>query len=212
MSTGCGAALRVAAAAGALAFVAGEASGQAEAISNSLWRRGHDGGRSMLADHVATQVGDVVTVIVREGQTVQDDGKMEVSKDSELDSSLDVFDIAPDAFSTLPALKYTSSRSIEGETKYSQKGKFEARLTAVVLDVKQNGTLLIEGRRTIHLDGDLKEMRVRGLVRPLDISSDNTIPSDRIANADILYEAEGARSKAVEKNWFERALDWIWPF
>ena len=212
MRTGSGAALRAAAVAGALAFVAGDACGQAEPVSNSLWRRGQEGGRSMLADHVATQVGDVVTVIVSEGQTVQDDGKMEVTKDSDLDSALEVFDIAPNTFSTLPALKYSSSRSVEGETKYSQKGKFETRLTAVVLDVKQNGALLIEGRRTVHLDGDLKEMHVRGLVRPLDISADNTVPSDRIANADILYEAEGARAEVVEKNWFEKALDWICPF
>ncbi len=180
--------------------------------SNSLWHRGGATPRATLADHTATQVGDVVTVIVSEGQTVQDDGKVAVSKDSSLDSALQVFDVKPNAFNTLPALKYASSRSVEGETKYSQKGKFETRLTAVVLDVKQNGTLLIEGRRTVHLDGDVKEMRVRGLVRPIDINADNTIASDRIANADILYEAAGGRADAVEKNWFERALDFLWPF
>jgi flagellar L-ring protein precursor FlgH len=207
-----GAARRAVLAAGALALAAVDASGQAPAQSSSLWLRGREHGRSMMADHVATRVGDVVTVVVSEGQTVQDDGKMEVSKESGLDSSLDIFDLKPSAFDTLPALKYSSARSIEGETKYSQKGKFETRLTAVVLDVKPNGALLIEGRRTIHLDGDLKEMRVRGLVRPIDIGADNTVPSDRIANADILYEAGGSRSKAVEKNWFESALDWLWPF
>jgi flagellar L-ring protein precursor FlgH len=161
---------------------------------------------------VAAQVGDIVTVIVSEGQTVQDDGKMEVSKESDLDSALGIFDVKPEAFNTLPALKYSSARAIEGETKYSQKGKFETRLTAVVLDVKSNGTLLIEGRRAVHIDGDLKEMRVRGFVRPIDIAGDNTIPSNRIANAEVRYDAEGSRAEAIEKNWFERALDFLWPF
>ncbi len=180
---------------------------------SSLWLRGEAGAaRSTLADHVAARVGDIVTVIVSEGQTVQDDGKVEVSKESELDSALELFDVKPEAFNTLPALKYSSARAVEGESKYSQKGKFETRLTAVVQDVKQNGTLLIEGRRAIHIDGDLKEMRVRGFVRPIDISGDNTIPSDRIANAEVRYEAEGSRSEVVEKNWFERALDFLWPF
>ncbi|MBM4013806.1 MAG: flagellar basal body L-ring protein FlgH [Planctomycetes bacterium] len=193
---------------------AGVASAQAPANSgNSLWLRGEAGAaRSTLADHVAAQVGDIVTVIVSEGQTVQDDGKMEVSKESGLDSALEIFDLKPETFNTLPALKYSSARAVEGETKYSQKGKFETRLTAVVQDVKPNGTLLIEGRRAVHIDGDLKEMRVRGFVRPIDIAGDNTISSDRIANAEVRYDAEGSRSEAVEKNWFERALDFLWPF
>lgn len=198
----------------ALALMAPAGRAQAAAAaSNSLWQRGQAGTmRTTLADHVATQVGDIITVVVSEGQTVQDDGKMQVSKDSSLDSALEVFDLKPEAFNTLPALKYSSGRSVEGETKYSQKGKFETRLTALVLDVKPNGALLIEGRRTIHLDGDVKEMRVRGFVRPIDIAADNTVPSDRIANADVLYESAGGRSEAVEKNLFERALDFIWPF
>ncbi len=187
---------------------------QAPANSGStLGLRGEAGAaRATLADPGAARVGDIVTVIVSEGQTVQDDGKVEVSKESELDSALELFDVKPEAFNTLPALKYSSARAVEGESKYSQKGKFETRLTAVVQDVKQNGTLLIEGRRAIHIDGDLKEMRVRGFVRPIDISGDNTIPSDRIANAEVRYEAEGSRSEVVEKNWFERALDFLWPF
>jgi flagellar L-ring protein precursor FlgH len=182
------------------------------AAAQSLWGKPGASRRGAIADHSALEVGDLLTVVVSEGQTVQDNGKMETSKTSALDSKLEVFDIAPNTFSTLPALKYSSGRSANGETKYSQQGKFETRLSAVVLDVKANGTLLIEGRRTIHLDGDLKEMRVRGLVRPVDIGFDNSVSSDRIADADILYVSEGGRSNVVHKNWFEKLLDVIWPF
>jgi flagellar L-ring protein precursor FlgH len=58
----------------------------------------------------------------------------------------------------------------------------------------------------------VKETRVRGLVRPVDIGSDNAVSSDRIADADILYDSEGGRSNVVHKNWFEKLLDVIWPF
>jgi flagellar L-ring protein precursor FlgH len=182
------------------------------ACAQSLWGRPGASKRGAIADHSALEVGDLVTVVVSEGQTLQDNGKLETKKDSALDSKLEVFDIKPNTFSTLPALKYTSGRSVNGETKYSQQGKFETRLSAVVLDVKPNGALLIEGRRTIHLDGDVKEMRVRGLVRPVDIGFDNSVSSDRIADADILYDSEGGRSNVVHKNWFEKLLDIIWPF
>ncbi len=187
----------------------GAASGQSSA---SLWARPGASRRGGIADHTALEVGDIVTIVVSEAQTVQDDGKMETSKSSSLDSSLQVFDVKPNAFNTLPALKYSSDRSVDGESKYSQKGKFETRLSAVVLDVKPNGSLLVEGRRTIHLDGDLKEIRVRGLVRPVDVRSDNSVSSDRIADADVLYDSDGGRSRAIEKNWFEIVLDFLWPF
>jgi flagellar L-ring protein precursor FlgH len=192
-----------------VAALAGAASGQS---AGSLWGRPGASSRSAIADHTALEIGDIVTVIVSEGQTVQDDGKLETSKASNLDTALEVFDVAPNTFSTLPALKYSSERSVDGETKYSQKGKFETRLSAVVLDVKPNGVLLVEGRRTIHLDGDLKEIRVRGLVRPVDIRADNSISSDRIGDADILYDSDGGRSRSIEKNWLENLLDFLWPF
>jgi flagellar L-ring protein precursor FlgH len=183
------------------------------ASAQSLWGKPGASKRGAIADHSALEVGDLVTVIVNEGQTLQDNGKLETKKGSSLDSSLEIFDVVnPNTFSTLPALKYSSDRSVNGESKYSQQGKFETRLSAVVLDVKANGALLIEGRRTIHLDGDVKEMRVRGLVRPVDIGADNAVSSDRIADADILYDSEGGRSNVVQKNWFEKLLDVIWPF
>jgi flagellar L-ring protein precursor FlgH len=199
-------------AAGAFACAATLAAPAAAQSGGSLWARPGASQRTAIADHTAHEIGDIVTVIVSEAQTVQDDGKLETSKESELDTALEVFDIKPNTFNTLPALKYTSERTVDGEAKYSQKGKFETRLSAVVLDVKPNGSLLVAGRRTIHLDGDLKEIRVRGLVRPVDIRADNSVPSDRIADADVLYDSEGGRSRVVEKNWFENLLDFLWPF
>lgn len=193
----------------AVVAFAGSASAQSP---GSLWGRPGSRTRAAIADRTAHEVGDLITVIVSEAQTVQDDGKLETDKSSSLDSKLEVFDIKPNAFNTLPALKYSSARAVDGESKYSQKGKFETRLSAVVIDVKSNGVLLVEGRRTIHLDGDVKEMRVRGLVRPDDINADNSIASDRIGNADVLYDTDGGRSRNVEKNWFENLLDFIWPF
>lgn len=192
-----------------LAHGSSRASGQ---TTPSLWNRPGASSRSSIADHTALDVGDVITVIVNEAQTVQDDGKLDNKKASSLDSKLEVFDVKPNAFSTLPALKYSSDRAVNGETKYSQKGNFQTRLSAVVLDVKPNGVLLVEGRRTIHLDGDLKEICVRGLVRPVDVAADNSVSSDRIANADVSYATDGGRSNAVQKNWFEKLLDLIWPF
>ena len=184
----------------------------ASASGQSLWQARGSGELSLISDHVARRVGDIVTVVVQERQDLKDDGKVELTKEVGLDSGVEVFDLKPNAFNTLPALRYSHTREMDGETKYQQKGSFTTTISAVVLDVKPNGNLLIEGHRSIFLDGECKEMRVRGLVRPLDIGSDNSVLSSRIADGEVWYDTEGVRSESTSKGWFERFIDVIWPF
>lgn len=180
--------------------------------AQSLWRARGSGEVGLICDPVARRVGDILTVVVQERQDVKDDGKVQLSKSGGIDAGIEVFDLKPNTFNTLPALKYSHSREMDGESKYQQKGSFTTTLSAVVVDVKQNGNLLIEGHRTIYLDGECKEIRVRGLVRPLDVSSDNTVLSSRIADGDVWYDTVGERSESTSKGWFERIVDFLWPF
>ena len=80
------------------------------AYSQSLWMARTSSERSLISDPVARQVGDILTILVQEKQRVQDDGKVELSKDVALDSKIQVFDIKPNTFNTLPALKKPLSR------------------------------------------------------------------------------------------------------
>ena len=181
-------------------------------FAQSLWTAPGSQERSWFADHVATQVGDIVTVIIEERQSIQDDGKIELSKDSSMDSAIQVLDIKPNAFNTLPAVRYGHSRSVEGETKYQQTATWQTTISCVVTDAKRNGNLVIEGHRVLQLDGEWKDVRVQGLIRSVDISSDNQISSDKIANAGLRYDTEGERSYHNEKSWLDVILDWVWPF
>jgi flagellar L-ring protein precursor FlgH len=183
-----------------------------DADGQSLWTAPGAQERSWIGDHVALRAGDIVTVIIKEEQSIKDDGKVELSKESDLDAAVQVLDFKDNAINTLPAVKYSNSRNLSGETKYEQVASWKTTISCVVIDVKPNGNLLIEGRRAIALDGEDKDVRVRGLVRPVDIRSDNTVSSDRIANAGLAYDTEGERSYHTEKSWFEILLDWVWPF
>ncbi len=178
----------------------------------SLWNGRTAGGGGWITDTVALRVGDIITVMIEERQLVIDDGKVELSKEVELDASIQNFDVKPNTFNTLPALRYTNGRTFDGETKYSQNGDFRTTITAVVIDRQPNGNLLVEGRRTIELDGEYKQMHVRGWVRPVDVGTDNTVPSSKVANAHIYYDTEGDRSESTSKGWWEKLMDLIWPF
>ena len=74
-----------------------------------------------------------------------------------------------------------------------------------------NGNLEVLGQKKIVLDDGEQYVRVSGLVRPKDISSDNVILSTRIANADITYIGAGETTDAMKKGWLSRIVDNLSP-
>ena len=181
------------------------------ATAQSLWKP--DGpNANLIADTVARRPGDLLTIIISESQKVNDKQNVKLEKDSSLDSALTSFNIKPNMFNTLPDAKQSSSREFEGKADYKKEGTFEARITVTVVDVMPNGNLVLKGRRNIFMDDEEKTIQITGVVRALDVSSDNTVESARVAEARISYDGKGELSRTTEKGWLDRALDFIWPF
>ena len=79
------------------------------------------------------------------------------------------------------------------------------------LEVYGNGNLEILGQKKLTLNNGDEYIRVSGIVRPRDISSDNIVPSDRIANADIDYIGAGDTAISGKKGWYSRFIENISP-
>lgn len=180
--------------------------------AQSLWRESRIPMGYLITDNTASQVGDVLTVIVRERQQIQDDEERESERNSQMDFSTGSFNLLPNAFDPLPSMQYGSTRSFEGKSDFQRNGRFESRLSATVVDVQPNGNLVIEGKRIIRIGPDTKTIRVSGIVRPLDVLPNNTILSESVANAEIVYESQGPALEASSPGWFHILLDIIWPF
>jgi flagellar L-ring protein precursor FlgH len=88
----------------------------------------------------------------------------------------------------------------------------QARLTARVVRVLDNGNLLIEGRRQLTLNAEDQFIVITGVIRPEDIAADNWVLSSNIADARILYTGSGVLADKQHPGWMTRALDWVWPF
>lgn len=197
----------------ALMFVAGVASAQA--------RRGSiydpDAGPfGLVANKTATRMGDLVTVVISESQDVKNEESSDLAKATDLKYALQNFDIKPDAFSTLPALEANSNDTFKGTANYKKKGTFTARLTAVVVDTLPNGNMVVNGRREIRIDREVKVIEFSGVVRRYDIKPDNTIASELVANAKVAYTGNGPLTSSTNREglgaWIHDALAWIWPF
>jgi flagellar L-ring protein precursor FlgH len=92
-------------------------------------------------------------------------------------------------------LKYGSDAKYEADNATNRSAKFEAVITVVVLDVMENGNVVIEGRKKLKVNNENEYLLVRGEVNPKDISPDLVIESENIANAEIEYIGEGQLSK-----------------
>lgn len=172
-----------------------------------------------FSNKTASRVGDLVTVLIEETQDVKNEEKSDISKSSDLNYQLLDFDIDSGAFgsgSVLPSIQTTRDDGFSGNAKYEKKGAFTARLTAIVMDTLPNGNLVIQGRRELRIDKEIKVIEFSGIVRRYDITSGNTVQSELVADARISYSGTGPLTNATNRRgfsgWLYNALDWVWPF
>jgi flagellar L-ring protein precursor FlgH len=85
-------------------------------------------------------------------------------------------------------------------------------ISAIVREVKPNGTMLVEARKTIARDNEISELVLSGLVREEDITQQNTILSSQMADLRIILENQGDLKKAAEKGLITRVLDTVFAF
>lgn len=170
----------------------------------------------LVANKVGTRVGDLVTIVINETQDVKSEESSDLSKQTNLTYKLNNFDLKPNAFSTLPGIDASSDDGLKGTANYKKKGTFTARVTAVVVDVLPNGNLVVNGRREIRIDKETKLIEFSGIMRRYDISADNSISSELVANAKVSYVGSGPLTDSTNRKGLgaliHSAIAWVWPF
>lgn len=170
----------------------------------------------LVANKTAAKPGDLLTVEISENQDLKNEESSDLKKETSLDAQLTNFDIKPNAFTVLPAFAGSSNDSLKGTANYIKKGKFTARVTAVVVDVLPNGNLVVQGRREIRIDKETKLIEFSGIVRRWDVAADNTIPSELVAEARVSYQGTGPLTNETNRtgfgSWLHDAILWLWPF
>ncbi len=198
-----------------LALLAAATPSFAQARKGSIYDPDNSPGAPMAA-RIAVRRGDLVTVLISENQNVRNQEASDLSKATNLNYKINLFDLKPDAFTTLPKLDADSTDGFIGAAKYEKSGAFTARLAAVVVDVLPNGNLVISGRREIRIDQETKLIEFSGVVRRFDIGADNSVTSELVANAQVLYKGSGPMTHHTNRTgvgrWFHDAISWLWPF
>jgi len=174
------------------------------------------GSVSLIADKVATRPGDLITVVIAETSDVKNTEASDFTKSTNLDYAMTEMQIMDSLFQTLPSIAAESEDGFSGSATYTKKGNFTARLTAIVIDVMPSGNMVIEGRREIRIDDETKVIEFRGILRRYDITKNNTIASELVADATVTYSGSGPLTDATNRTglgkFFHDAISWVWPF
>jgi flagellar L-ring protein precursor FlgH len=165
------------------------------AATGSLYAKRRFRGGSLISDHTAHSIGDIVTIIIEEESSASHDVSTTTSKETGTEALIETLFYPNTSFfkddKENPAFKWDSTSDFKGKGTSDSKGTLEAKLTARVIDVSPNGNLLIEGSRTIQVDESKLKVILTGTIRPVDINADNSIKSTYIADAKIEYVQEG---------------------
>jgi len=173
----------------------------------SLWATDRAG--SLFEDTRARRVGDLVMVRVSENATGTKKAATSTDRSSHLSTAIETFFTAPVAGRNLDL---GIDNSFDGSGSTSRSGQLTAQVAAVVREVLPNGNLVIEGNREIQVNGEVQIIRLTGVVRPVDISTQNVVLSSRIADARITYTGVGVVDEKQRPGWFTRLVDYLTPF
>jgi flagellar L-ring protein precursor FlgH len=115
-------------------------------------------------------------------------------------------------FVNVPGMFDGSTTESTGSGQSGQSASLSGSLTATVVEVLPNGNLVVQGEKILALTEGSERVRVRGVIRPRDISQMNTVLSYRLANAQIRYEGRGDLARASRPGWGTRFFNAAWPF
>ena len=173
---------------------------------------------SAVADQRARNVGDILTVLIQETSTVLNEERTERSNDTSLAARLEAYSLSDKTFKTnvMPRLDVRKEQDFNGQVRQNSNSVVLPSVAVVVVDVQPNGNLVVAGTRTVTFNDETRTLRISGLVRPLDVTPDNTVGSAQVADARIAITGDGGNTRQVTRGPVGQLFDTLiwaaWPF
>ncbi len=184
---------------------------------DSLWR---SGSRAFFKDNRASRVGDIVTVLVnisdsaalKNVTTATRNGGESLGVPNFFGLEAQLPNLLTHAVNPSALVATTSSNNNTGTGSIQRNEAVTVSLAGEITQVLPNGNLVVVARQEMRVNSELRVLKVQGIIRPQDISSDNTVQSDRMAEARISYGGRGTLTYVQTPRYGQQILDAILPF
>lgn len=180
--------------------------------NGSIYMAGYS--KPLFEDIKARQVGDLLTVLLEERTDASKTASTDISKDNTTDISAPTILGQDVTWKGNPlSTSMQSSNDFSGEADSAQSNMLQGSITVTVAQVLPNGNLVVQGEKWIAINQGDEYVRLRGIVRPVDIAPTNTVFSTQVADAQITYRGKGAPAESNAIGWLARFfITPIWPF
>jgi len=183
--------------------------------AGSLWQPVY-----LFSDRRARTVGDILTVVIEIDDEAALRNRTQRARDAAeaLDMSTlfgipqEIDEILPGDLSLGAGVDISSDSSTLGAGQIARDEKIELKIAATVTDVLPNGNLAILGSQEVRVNYDLRDLQIAGIIRRQDITRDNTIDYEKIAEARLVYGGRGQVYQLQQPRYGEQVLDIILPF
>jgi flagellar L-ring protein FlgH len=168
---------------------------------------------NLQSDYKASRLNDLVTIVVLQNTSAQATGDVNTERDFNTQSGISGLagHISTSGISNL--LTAQSSTKLKGTGAVDASSTMRTNLAGQVIAVLSSGNLVVEAQRVVTINGQKETMIVRGVLRPGDVGSDNSVPSTALANLEIELKGKGVVSDATRRpNPLVRALLWVIGF
>lgn len=182
--------------------------------SNSIWSK------NSKTFFKAYEVGDIISILI----SVQDQAQLNSSTQKNrkssgslsiphlfgLEKSIDNF--IADTSKSNSLLDMKSGDASSGAGQISRQERMTSNISATIVRILPSGNLIIKGTQEIRVNYELREITIEGIVRPEDISNDNSVKLSKIAEARVSYGGRGAILDAQQERYGKQILNALSPF
>ena len=163
---------------------------------------------SLFSDFKANRIGDAVTIIVIESSQAVNQAATQAGRSSDIGFGTSA---SMDGDAAIPTVDFDmgSNNDFKGSGSTKSSGSVRTKISATIDSVFQNGNLRIAGSRKITINGEEQLVKISGVVRSIDIQSDNTVYSYNISDAEIAFEGSGMIDNNQSPGWLTKLFHWL---
>lgn len=184
---------------------------------NSLWDSNR---QTFFKDQRAGDVGDILTVLIEIKDKAELDNASERTRESKegagLDNLLgyegDLGGILPEEVDNANLIGMDSDSAHKGNGTIDREEKIKMKLAALITQILPNGNFVIRGSQEVRVNFEKRILTVEGVIRPEDVSVENTIGYDQIAEARIAYGGQGQMTDVQQPRYGQQVYDILFPF
>ncbi len=184
---------------------------------DSLWQ---SNARAFFKDQRASRVGDILTVLV----AINDDANLK-NNTAAARTGTSAFgfanffgleNVVPKIFgsgsSSASLVSVNGGSSSTGTGQIQRNETVTLSLAGEITQILPNGNLVVAARQEMEVNSELRVLQVAGIIRPEDITSDNTVASDQMAEARISYGGTGTLSNMQSPRIGQQIVDAVMPY